>query len=133
MTITAERWHLVGTLADIPRRGARCVGYGGKTIAIFRTADDRVFAMEDRCPHRGGPLSQGIVHDGCVTCPLHNWVISLETGLAQGADEGAVRTIPVKLEEQRIFLRLDMMKSMPREEAANRADAAGQPCAAISF
>ena len=64
------------------------------TIAVFRTVDDQVFAIEDHCPHRGGPLSQGIVHGGCVTCPLHNWVIALETGEAQGADEGAVTTYP---------------------------------------
>ena len=57
-------------------------------IAVFRTADDQVFAIEDRCPHKGGPLSQGIVHGAAVTCPLHNWVISLETGKALGADEG---------------------------------------------
>ena len=61
---------------------------------MFRTADDRVFAIEDHCPHKGGPLSQGIVHGASVTCPLHNWVISLETGKALGADEGCVRTIP---------------------------------------
>ena len=73
---------------DIPRRGARCVATPHGEIAVFRTADDRVFALEDRCPHKGGPLSQGIVHGAAVTCPLHNWVISLETGEALGADEG---------------------------------------------
>ena len=57
-------------------------------IAVFRTADDQVFALEDHCPHKGGPLSQGIVQATAVTCPLHNWVISLETGKALGADEG---------------------------------------------
>ncbi|WP_309085917.1 nitrite reductase small subunit NirD [Chelativorans sp.] len=98
------QWAAIGRLEDIPRRGARCVKNGGMTIAVFRTADDRVFALEDKCPHRGGPLSQGIVHDGCVTCPLHNWVISLESGLAQGADEGSTVTFPVRLEGDRILL-----------------------------
>jgi nitrite reductase (NADH) small subunit len=65
-------------------------------IAVFRTADDQIFAIEDHCPHKGGPLSQGIVHGASVTCPLHNWVISLETGKALGADEGEVRTIPIR-------------------------------------
>jgi nitrite reductase (NADH) small subunit len=65
-------------------------------IAVFRTAENEVFAIEDQCPHKGGPLSQGIVHGKAVTCPLHNWVISLENGQALGADEGAVRTIPVR-------------------------------------
>lgn len=100
-------WFEIGAIADIPRRGARCVKNGEITIAVFRTADDRVFALEDRCPHRGGPLSQGIVHDGCVTCPLHNWVISLETGLAQGADDGSVPTIPLKAEGGRLFVALE--------------------------
>jgi nitrite reductase (NADH) small subunit len=99
-----DGWIEIGTLNDIPRRGARCVKNGPTTIAIFRTTDDRVFALEDKCPHRGGPLSQGIVHDGCVTCPLHNWVISLETGAALGADEGSVRTFALKVEEGKLFI-----------------------------
>ncbi len=102
-----RNWIAVGTLSEIPRRGARCVKHGAMTIAIFRTADDNVFALEDRCPHKGGPLSQGIVHDGCVTCPLHNWVISLNSGSAQGADEGKTRTFPVQLDGETILLALD--------------------------
>jgi nitrite reductase (NADH) small subunit len=73
-------------------------------IAIFRTIENQIFAIEDHCPHKGGPLSQGIVHGAAVTCPLHNWVISLETGKALGADEGAVRTIPLRIEGARIFV-----------------------------
>lgn len=99
-------WIEIGTLGDIPRRGARCVKSGAVTIAVFRTVDDRVFALEDKCPHRGGPLSQGIVHDGCVTCPLHNWVVSLETGEAQGVDEGAATVFAIRLEGERILLGL---------------------------
>ena len=106
MNAMTESWAEVGSLADIPRRGARCIKNGETTIAIFRTASDQVFALEDRCPHRNGPLSQGIVHDGCVTCPLHNWVISLETGAAQGADEGWVRSFPVRLDGEKILLGL---------------------------
>ncbi|HUG60361.1 MAG TPA: nitrite reductase small subunit NirD [Methylomirabilota bacterium] len=99
-------WTEVGRLADIPVRGARCVKAGGLVIAVFRTADDRAFALEDRCPHRGGPLSQGIVHDGSVTCPLHNWVISLETGCAVGADEGRSASYPVRVVDGVISLQL---------------------------
>ncbi|MEM1039176.1 MAG: nitrite reductase small subunit NirD [Pseudomonadota bacterium] len=104
MNAVASLWVEVGTLCDIPKQGARCVVAGEKTIAVFRTLDDQVFALEDKCPHKNGPLSQGIVHDGCVTCPLHNWVISLATGQAQGADEGETRTYPVKLEGDTILL-----------------------------
>jgi nitrite reductase (NADH) small subunit len=100
MNAQTATWLMVGHLNDIPRQGARCVSHGEMTLAVFRTRDDRVFAIEDRCPHKGGPLSQGIVHDGCVTCPLHNWVISLETGAAQGADQGQTRTFPTSIDAQ---------------------------------
>lgn len=104
MNVQVQNWVEIGKLEDIPRRGARCVTKGEMTIAIFRTAEDRVFALEDKCPHRNGPLSQGIVHDGCVTCPLHNWVISLETGVAQGADAGSTASFPVRLEGDDVLL-----------------------------
>jgi nitrite reductase [NAD(P)H], small subunit len=106
MNMQTKTWVEVGTLSDIPRQGARCVKNGEMTIAIFRTMDDRLFALEDKCPHKNGPLSNGIVHDGCVTCPLHNWVISLETGAAQGADEGMTTTYPVKLNGGTVLLGL---------------------------
>jgi nitrite reductase (NADH) small subunit len=105
------RWIKIGSLSDIPRRGARCVASPRGRIAVFRTADDQVFATEDRCPHKGGPLSQGIVHGTSVTCPLHNWVISLETGKAQGADQGEVRTIKVKVEDGELFIVVDALAS----------------------
>lgn len=106
MNAMTQNWIDIGQLHDIPRQGARCVKNGETTIAVFRTVDDRVFALEDKCPHKNGPLSQGIVHDGCVTCPLHNWVISLETGEAQGADVGRTVSFPVRLENGRILLAL---------------------------
>ena len=103
----ALNWVSVGRVEDIPRRGARCVKTPIGRIGVFRTVDDRVFAIEDHCPHLGGPLSQGIVHDASVTCPLHNWVISLETGEALDADEGRVATIPVRIEDGAIVLGLE--------------------------
>ena len=100
-----EDWIAIGAINDIPLRGARCVKTPQGKIAVFRTAEDEVFAIDDHCPHKGGPLSQGIVHGTAVTCPLHNWVISLETGKALGADEGAVRTIPVQVEGEQALHR----------------------------
>ena len=100
------KWVEVGSIDDIPMRGARCVNTPEGRIAVFRTAEGQVFAIEDHCPHKGGPLSQGIVHGTAVTCPLHNWVISLETGKALGADEGAVRTVPARVEGERLFIAL---------------------------
>ncbi len=104
MNAITGHWTRIGTISDIPVKGARCVKLGTKTIAVFRTVKDEVFALEDKCPHKNGPLSQGIVHDNCVTCPLHNWVISLSTGEAQGADEGAVRSFSIKLEGDDILI-----------------------------
>lgn len=79
-------------------------------VAVFRTAQDEVFAIDDRCPHRGDPLSDGIVHGKAVTCPLHNWVISLETGSAQGADEGQVRTYPVSNDNGVLSISLELLR-----------------------
>ncbi|SON55910.1 Assimilatory nitrite reductase [NAD(P)H] small subunit [Hartmannibacter diazotrophicus] len=107
----------VGHVDDIPARGARVVKLAETEIGVFRTLDDRIFAIENRCPHRGGPLSEGIVHGHFVTCPLHNWVISLETGEAQGADEGCVRTIPVEVGEGDRLL-LDLAALLARKDAA---------------
>ena len=99
-------WTDIGALDAIPPRGARVLKTADGCIAVFRTHDDRVFALEDRCPHKGGPLSQGIVHGASVTCPLHNWTLSLETGEAQGPDEGRARTFPLRLVEGRILIDL---------------------------
>jgi len=100
----------IGALDDIPRQGARVVRTTAGCIAVFRTADDRVFALEDRCPHRGGPLSEGILHGDSVTCPLHAWVFDLNTGQALGADEGAVRRFAVRVEDGRILLDASLMQ-----------------------
>jgi nitrite reductase (NADH) small subunit len=104
MSAPKTRWVDIGAIADIPLRGARVVKSAIGCIAVFRTATDEAFAIDDKCPHKGGPLSQGIVHDRAVTCPLHNWVIALETGVAQGADKGQIRTYPLKIENGRILL-----------------------------
>lgn len=89
-------WIVIGHIDQIPVRGARCVKTPLGKFAVFRTADGAVFALENRCPHKQASLADGIVHGHAVTCPMHNWVISLETGAAQGADEGQVLTLPVR-------------------------------------
>ena len=98
------QWIDVGPLDAIPVRGARVVKAAIGCIAIFRTAENEAFALLDQCPHKGGPLSQGIVHDKGVTCPLHNWVINLETGGALGADEGETTKFKLKIEKGRVLL-----------------------------
>ncbi len=97
-------WIDLGAIDDIPLRGARIVKTHAGCVAVFRTAEAEVFATSNTCPHKGGPLSEGIVHDRKVTCPLHNWVFSLETGEAQGTDEGRIATYPVRLEAGRILI-----------------------------
>lgn len=100
-------WTDIGTLNDIPLRGSRIVKTEAGCIAVFRTAETEVFATSNKCPHKGGPLSEGIVHDRKITCPLHNWIFSLETGEAQGADQGQIATYPVKVENGRLLLNTD--------------------------
>lgn len=97
-------WIDVGHIEDIPLRGARLVKTHHGCVALFRTGRDEVFAASDRCPHRGGPLSDGIVHDRKVTCPLHNRVFSLETGLAQGGEEARIATYRLRVEDGRLLL-----------------------------
>jgi len=102
----SEKWIEVGGLEDIPRQGARVISGADGDVAVFRTQNDEVFALRDECPHKGGPLSQGIVHDKKVACPLHNWNINLETGIAVAPDEGCAARYPIKMEGEKIFLSL---------------------------
>lgn len=99
-----SNWIDIAALEDVPRRGARVVKTKHGCVAIFRTIDDKVFAIDDACPHKKGPLSEGIVHGTHVTCPLHNWVIDLESGLAQGSDKGRVATYQISVSAGRILL-----------------------------
>jgi nitrite reductase (NADH) small subunit len=99
-------------LADIPRLGSRVVTKDKLRIAIFRADDDSVFALEDKCPHKGGPLSQGIVHGCRVTCPLHNMVIDLAEGRAIAPDEGQVRTFPTKVTDGVVWLDMTTFASI---------------------
>jgi nitrite reductase (NADH) small subunit len=110
-----NEWIEVGTLNNIPRQGARVVRTQDGDIALFRTADDEVFALRDRCPHKGGQLSQGIVFGNKVACPLHDWKINLETGLAVAPDEGCAARYPVRLEGDALFLSL-----VPEEGCPNK-------------
>jgi nitrite reductase (NADH) small subunit len=104
MTMLDRPWVEICEIDKIPERGCRVVRTGQGDIALFRTTSDEIFALENRCPHKGGPLSEGIVHDRKVTCPLHNWVIGLEDGEATGADKGSVRSFPVRLKDGRVYL-----------------------------
>lgn len=99
-------WVDVGAVVDIPSRGARRLPSPAGDVAVFRTGDGQIYALRDACPHKGGPLSQGIVHGRSVACPLHNWTIDLATGHPTGADagKGCTPVIPVEVREGRVLL-----------------------------
>jgi nitrite reductase (NADH) small subunit len=103
-----QQWTRICDVADIPKLGSRVLERAEGNVAIFRTAQDKVFALLDRCPHKGGALSLGIVHDESVTCPLHAWNIDLASGQARAPDEGCARHFPVRVDaDGSIFLSLD--------------------------
>lgn len=112
--MSGPMWTPVGTVDDIPLQGARVVRVGAVDIAVFRTEAGHIHAIEDRCPHRNGPLSPGIVHGGQVTCPLHNLVIDLESGRPEDPEEGCVQVFPVEIADGEI--RLDLSALHPASE-----------------
>ena len=101
-----NNWKQVATLNDIPQLGSRVIKSAQGDIALFRTAENEVFALLDKCPHKGGHLSQGIVFGKKVACPMHNWHINLADGNAVAPDVGCARNYPVKLEGDAVFIEL---------------------------
>jgi nitrite reductase (NADH) small subunit len=98
-------WLDIGPVGQISPGNARTLPVqGGEEIAVFHTLDNQFYALVNKCPHKHGPLSQGIVHGAVVTCPLHSWNISLKTGQALGDDQGCVPTIPVRVDAGRLYL-----------------------------
>ena len=88
----------------------------GETIAVFRTAADTVFALADKCPHKGGPLSQGIVFGESVACPLHNWTIGLTDGCARSPDEGCTPRFSIKVDAGVVHVDVDELNSIALDE-----------------
>jgi len=100
-----SNWKKICLVSEIPVLGSRCVARPvGVDVAVFRNTEDEVFALLDRCPHKGGPLSQGIVFGTSVACPLHNWTIGMCTGQAAAPDEGCTPTFAVKVEDGAVYL-----------------------------
>lgn len=97
-------WKKICTLDEIPRLGSRVIHRAAGDLAVFRSADDAVFALLDKCPHKGGPLSQGMVAGKVVTCPMHSWKIQLENGEAVAPDQGCARTFPAKVEDGMVWV-----------------------------
>ncbi len=100
-----NEWTVVCHVQDIPVLGSRRVARArGMDVAVFRNAQDQVFALLDRCPHKGGPLSQGIVFGTSVACPLHNWTIDLTDGCAKAPDEGCAIKFACKVDAGQVLL-----------------------------
>ena len=97
-------WKMICKIDDIPPLGSRVVKSGKGDIAIFRTSEDEVFALHDKCPHKGGPLSQGLLHGKRVTCPMPGWNIGLEDGQAVAPDVGHCGKFEVKVEGGEVYL-----------------------------
>ena len=117
-----SQWKPICTVTDIPVLGARRVARErGTAVAVFRNSQDKVFALLDKCPHKGGPLSQGIVFGESVACPLHNWTIGLSDGCAKAPDEGCTTPFKVKVENGVVHLDLDELNGLALEEAQTGA------------
>lgn len=104
--VNMNGWQKVCALEAIPQLGARVVKSALGNIAVFRNAEDEVFALLDKCPHKGGPLSQGIVHGRKVTCPLHGWNIQLENGNAVAPDAGCAQRFESRVEDGVVLLKI---------------------------
>jgi nitrite reductase (NADH) small subunit len=106
-------WKNVGPASNIPIRGARrlCLKQAGRPVAIFRTGENEFFALIDECPHKKGPLSEGLISGRTVTCPLHNWIIGLEDGEAVAPDTGRTESLSVRLIDGQIYIHLPEMAS----------------------
>lgn len=121
MAVSAEciQWLELGSLQDIPVLGSRVVRTPGGDIAVFRNKADEVFALRDACPHKGGPLSQGIVCGRTVICPLHDWCIGLADGRAQAPDEGGTQRYPIKVRDGAVLLSLQPCPEKRQKKSAN--------------
>ena len=113
-----SNWKSICRVDDIPVLGARRVSREqGCDVAVFRNTEDKVFALLDRCPHKGGPLSQGIVFGESVACPLHNWTIGLGDGCAKAPDEGCTPKFSVKVDAGVVHLDIDELNSIALNES----------------
>ena len=115
-----DEWLTICQVQDIPVLGARRVARSqGAAVALFRTADDHVFALLDRCPHKGGPLSQGIVFGHQVACPLHNWTIGLADGCAKAPDAGCTTAFAVHVINGEVFLDAQQLRTLAIDAVAD--------------
>jgi nitrite reductase (NADH) small subunit len=121
-------WKAICRVEDIPVLGARRVARDGAVaVAVFRNSEDKVFALLDRCPHKGGPLSQGIVFGESVACPLHNWTIGLADGCAKAPDVGCTTPFACKVDDGQVFLDAEELRSKALSVRAEPVETPDRP------
>jgi nitrite reductase (NADH) small subunit len=121
-------WKAICRVEDIPVLGARRVARDGAVaVAVFRNSEDKVFALLDRCPHKAGPLSQGIVFGESVACPLHNWTIGLADGCAKAPDVGCTTPFACKVDDGQVFLDAEELRSKALSVRAEPVEAPDRP------
>ncbi|WP_223589121.1 nitrite reductase small subunit NirD [Neobacillus bataviensis] len=98
---------LVGKAEDLPQKLGKTVTIGRKEIAVFKLENGKIHAIENRCPHKGGVLAEGIVSGEFVYCPLHDWKISVMDGRVQAPDVGCVQSYPVEIRDGQVFIFLN--------------------------
>ena len=126
-------WKKICLVTDIPVLGARCVARAkGMDVAVFRNAQDEVFALLDRCPHKGGPLSQGMVFGTSVACPMHNWTIGLCSGQAAAPDEGCTPKFSVKVDSGAVYLHAQELATLALDLKAPSAGPGHQAVAVLA-
>ena len=122
MTNALTEWKIICSVDDIPVLGSRRVARPqGMDVAVFRSSEDKVFALLDRCPHKGGPLSQGIVFGETVACPLHNWTIGLADGCARAPDEGCTPSFACRIDGGQVYLNANELATLALDLQPPRA------------
>ena len=103
--MNTPRWVRIASTESVPPREGRAVRVGEHEIALFNLGN-RFLAVDNRCPHRGGPLADGIVAGGAIVCPLHAWKVCLESGTVQRPADAAacIRTYPAKVESDIVWI-----------------------------
>src|SRR5213080_4241002 len=94
----------VATIDEIPEKLGKTVQIGSHGIAIFRLANGEIRAIENRCPHKGGVLAEGMVSGEHVFCPMHDWKISLKDGKVQAPDTGCVKTYETEIKDGNVIV-----------------------------
>lgn len=105
-TADTDGWANLCALSDLPEVGGAYVVHNGLAVAVFRLNNDQVRVLDDACPHAGGSLSGGHIHDGCVICPWHGWPFDAQTGQCPDNPSIKANTYPSRILDGRVWAKL---------------------------